>query len=174
MAKPEEMPDEIPGRRMSDGVSGSVSDGMSGPVSDGMSDRGSDGMSDQVPDRIPDDVWERFERDSLRDIRTSAPKEPSARARMVAERLRRLDEEAALRQAAQSRALGRRRRKRKAARGEGTAGAWRPDEWRATPTGPRRDARSERSRRVWSVVIVLGGMALAIVLLSPFRLWIWH
>lgn len=129
---------------------------------------------DDIPGEIPDDVWERFERDSLRDIRASAPKEPSARARMVAERLRRLDEEAARRQAADSRALGRRRRKRKAARGEGTAGAWQPDEWRAAPAGPPRSGRSERSRRVWSVVIVVGGMALAIVLLSPFRFWIWQ
>ncbi|WP_371527706.1 hypothetical protein OG302_17760 [Streptomyces sp. NBC_01283] len=133
-----------------------------------------DGAVDGAAGGMPDDVWERFERDSLRDIRASAPKEPSARARMVAERLRRLDEEAARRQAADSRALGRRRRKRKAARGEGAAGAWRPDEWRAAPTGPRRGARSERSRRVWSVVIVVGGMALAIVLLSPFRFWMWQ
>lgn len=131
-----------------------------------------DGIPDETAE-ITDDVWERFERDSLRDIRSSAPKEPSARARMVAERLRRLDEEAARQKAADSRALGRRRRKRRAARGEGAAGAWRPDEWRAAPTGPRRSARSERSRRVWSVVIVVGGMALAIVFLSPFRFWIW-
>ncbi|MGW7085721.1 hypothetical protein ACWGH2_19815 [Streptomyces sp. NPDC054871] len=133
-----------------------------------------DEMPGEIPGEIQDDVWERFERDSLRDIRTSAPKEPSARARMVAERLRRLDEEAARQQAEDSRALGRRRRKRKAARGEGAAGAWRPDEWRAAPTGPRRSARSERSRRVWSVVIVVGGMALAIALLSPFRFWMWQ
>ncbi len=37
---------------------------------------------------IPDDVWEQFARDSERDIRGSAPKEPSARARMVTERLK--------------------------------------------------------------------------------------
>ncbi|MEU0407080.1 hypothetical protein ABZ307_04515 [Streptomyces griseorubiginosus] len=39
--------------------------------------------------KIPDDVWEQFARDTERDIRDSAPKEPSARAREVAERLRR-------------------------------------------------------------------------------------
>lgn len=149
MAEPDERPDERP-----DGIPDETAE-MNGTA------------------EITDDVWERFERDSLRDIRSSAPKEPSARARMVAERLRRLDEEAARQKAADSRALGRRRRKRRAARGEGAAGAWRPDEWRAAPTGPRRSARSERSRRVWSVVIVVGGMALAIVLLSPFRFWIW-
>lgn len=37
---------------------------------------------------IPDDVWEQFARDTERDIRASAPKEPSARAREVAERLK--------------------------------------------------------------------------------------
>ncbi|WDV53957.1 hypothetical protein PV963_28155 [Streptomyces coeruleorubidus] len=46
--------------------------------------------SDDQPSasEIPDDVWEQFTRDSERDIHTSAPKEPSARARMVTERLR--------------------------------------------------------------------------------------
>ena len=37
---------------------------------------------------IPDDVWEQFARDTERDIRASAPKEPSARAREVTERLK--------------------------------------------------------------------------------------
>lgn len=117
---------------------------------------------------IPDEVWERFEKDSERDIRSTAPKEPSARARMVAERLRRLDEEAARQQAEQAGRLRRRRGKRKA-----DPEPWRPDGWRAVPTGPSRGGRSERSRRAWSVVIVIGGMALAIALLSPFRFWIW-
>ncbi|WP_409236868.1 hypothetical protein [Streptomyces sp. PA5.6] len=122
---------------------------------------------------IPDDVWERFEKDSEREIRSSAPKEPSARARMVAERLRRLDEEAARRRVEEA---GRFRRRR--ARREAESARWRPDDWRSMPTGATgaaggRGGRSERSRRVWSVVIVIGGMALAIVLLSPFRFWIW-
>ncbi|GGW35168.1 hypothetical protein GCM10010320_13060 [Streptomyces caelestis] len=44
--------------------------------------------SDDQPSasEIPDDVWEQFARDTARN--TSAPKEPSARARMVTERLR--------------------------------------------------------------------------------------
>nr|WP_203614932.1 hypothetical protein [Streptomyces sp. SID13726] len=46
-------------------------------------------MSDVSEDpKIPDDVWEQFTRDTERDIRASAPKEPSARAREVTERLR--------------------------------------------------------------------------------------
>ncbi|KUL54555.1 hypothetical protein [Streptomyces sp. NRRL S-1521] len=120
---------------------------------------------------IPDEVWERFENDSERDIRASAPKEPSARARMVAERLRRLDEEAARQEAARAGRLRRRRAKKDA-----EPVRWRPDDWRAAPTGPPgggRSERSRRSRRVWSVVIVFGGMAAAIVLLSPLRFSIW-
>ncbi|WP_055493385.1 hypothetical protein [Streptomyces sp. TP-A0356] len=52
-------------------------------------------MSDQHPEKpepsLPDDVWERFARDTEREIRASAPKEPSARARMVTQRLRQQD-----------------------------------------------------------------------------------
>ncbi|MFD9864607.1 hypothetical protein [Streptomyces alboflavus] len=119
---------------------------------------------------IPDEVWRRFEQDSEREIRASAPKEPSARARMVAERLRRLDEEAARQQA--EGVVGRKRRKRR----EESAQPWRPDEWRAAPTGRGggRPARSERWRQVRSVVIVGGCMILAIAVLSPFRFWPWQ
>ncbi|MFF0090612.1 hypothetical protein ACFYSF_11730 [Streptomyces canus] len=62
--------------------------------------------------KIPDDVWERFARDSERDIRASAPKEPSARAREVTERLRRQE-----------------------ARGELPVG------WRTGPAGQRKKSR---------------------------------
>ncbi|WP_225987265.1 hypothetical protein [Streptomyces spectabilis] len=118
---------------------------------------------------IPDEVWRRFAQDSERDIRASAPKEPSARARMVAERLRKLDEEAARQQAEGT--VGRKRRKRK----EAAAEPWRPDDWRAAPTGPRRGgARSGRWRQIRSVVIVVGFMVLAILLLSPYRFWAWQ
>ncbi|MBV9024322.1 MAG: hypothetical protein JO362_11145 [Streptomycetaceae bacterium] len=37
---------------------------------------------------IPDEVWEKFQQDSEAAIRQTAPKEPSARARMVARKLR--------------------------------------------------------------------------------------
>jgi hypothetical protein len=57
-----------------------------------MSNRSSDvpgsDPGEELPSSIPDDVWEKFVRDSEADIRASAPKEPSARARMVTERLR--------------------------------------------------------------------------------------
>lgn len=119
---------------------------------------------------IPDEVWRRFEQDSEREIRASAPKEPSARARMVADRLRRLDEEEARRQA--EGVVGRKRRKRK----EESAQPWRPDEWRAAHTahGRTRSERSERWRQVRSVVIVGGCMILAIMVLSPYRFWPWQ
>ncbi|MFI6021881.1 hypothetical protein ACIBCP_30120 [Streptomyces sp. NPDC051287] len=56
-----------------------------------MSDRRSEqssGDEPSSPSAIPDEVWEQFIRDSERDIRTSAPKEPSARARQVAGQLK--------------------------------------------------------------------------------------
>ncbi|MFF4210570.1 hypothetical protein ACFYZE_14670 [Streptomyces sp. NPDC001796] len=71
-------------------------------------------MSDQHRDEpsVPDDVWERFARDTERDIRASAPKEPSARARMVTARLR-----------------------------EQEARGVRPESWRAAPAAPSRARR---------------------------------
>ncbi|MEV5952846.1 hypothetical protein AB0M11_03520 [Streptomyces sp. NPDC051987] len=54
-----------------------------------MSDRRSEESSgDEPSSSVSDEVWERFLRDTERDIRTSAPKEPSARARQVTERLK--------------------------------------------------------------------------------------
>ncbi|MCG7206340.1 hypothetical protein [Streptomyces arenae] len=56
-----------------------------------MSDRRSEQSSGDEPSSsssIPDEVWEQFMRDNERDIRGSAPKEPSARAREVTERLK--------------------------------------------------------------------------------------
>ncbi|MFJ6084103.1 hypothetical protein ACIQI8_22130 [Streptomyces sp. NPDC092369] len=56
-----------------------------------MSDRRSEDPSGDEPSSSPisDEVWEQFIRDNERSIRDSAPKEPSARARMVTERLKR-------------------------------------------------------------------------------------
>ncbi|MEU9150789.1 hypothetical protein AB0D59_09615 [Streptomyces sp. NPDC048417] len=56
-----------------------------------MSDRRSEQSSGDEPSSsssIPDEVWEQFIRDTERDIRKSAPKEPSARAREVTQRLK--------------------------------------------------------------------------------------
>ena len=71
---------------------------------------------------IPDEVFDKLLADSESAIRASAPKEPSARARMVAERLRREDE-------ASARSSGRKGRKTRQAE---------PDPWRAAPKVMRR------------------------------------
>lgn len=159
-----ERPSDRGWQRPSDDDGASIPGGASAPDEALLSDEAL--ISDDA--LISDEVWRKFEEDSERDIRASAPKEPSARARMVAERLRRLDEEAA-RQQAQG-VVGRKRRKRR----EESAQPWRPDEWRAAPTGARRPERSGRWRQVRSVVIVGGCMVLAIALLSPYRFWPWQ
>ncbi|MFD6291914.1 hypothetical protein [Streptomyces sp. NPDC060205] len=88
---------------------------------------------------IPDDVWERFVQDSERDIRISqAPKEPSARARMVTERLRQQD-----------------------ARGE------LPPAWRADPVGQGTGGRRARRRKVWTVIGIPLALVVAVVAMKP-------
>ncbi|BFO14630.1 hypothetical protein SHKM778_10180 [Streptomyces sp. KM77-8] len=113
---------------------------------------------------LPDDVWEKFVQDSERDIRASAPKEPSARARMVTERLRAMDE-------AQARAStdGKRRTggKRK------TAPPARPDGWRASPPLRVLERRTSRRRRIWSVAGIAVAVALAAVAVNPSAALSW-
>jgi hypothetical protein len=104
---------------------------------------------------LPDDVWERFLQDSERDIRASAPKEPSARARIVARRLREEDERAAA--AAARRRFGRRGRD-----GYGSA---------ARRSGPAGAARRTGRRRMRSLLWVLLVVAVVLFLLSPSRSW---
>ncbi|EFL34339.1 conserved hypothetical protein [Streptomyces viridochromogenes DSM 40736] len=100
----------------------------------------SDKPSDDQPSasEIPDDVWEQFTRDTERDIRASAPKEPSARARMVTERLRQQD-----------------------ARGETPPG------WRTDPVRQERNVRTARRRKLWAVLGVPAAVAVALVALKP-------
>ncbi|WP_229703577.1 hypothetical protein [Streptomyces albiflavescens] len=103
-------------------------------------------MSDKQPEEtgesgkpaVPDDVWERFARDSERDIRQSAPKEPSARARMVTERLRQQE-----------------------ARGG------QPEGWRTSPAWQDRNARATRRRRLWAIIGVPLAIAVAVVAMKP-------
>lgn len=96
--------------------------------------------SDDQPSasEIPDDVWEQFTRDTARDIHASAPKEPSARARMVTERLRQQE-----------------------ARGE------LPPGWRTGPAWHERDGRASRRRKLWAVLGVPVAVAVALVALKP-------
>ena len=87
---------------------------------------------------IPDDMWEKFLEDSERDIRSSAPKEPSARARMVTERLREQD-----------------------SRGESPPG------WRTGPAWQEMNGRAARRRKLWAVLGVTVTAAVVLVALKP-------
>ncbi|SFF40384.1 hypothetical protein SAMN02787118_106201 [Streptomyces mirabilis] len=87
---------------------------------------------------VPDDVWERFARDTERDIRSSAPKEPSARARMVTERLRQKDAKGA-----------------------------QPEGWRTGPAWREMDASASRRRRLWAILGVPVAIAVALVAVKP-------
>ncbi|MEU0035383.1 hypothetical protein [Streptomyces sp. NPDC006333] len=109
-------------------------------------------MSEKQPERageperpeepsVPDEVWERFIRDSERDIRASAPKEPSARARMVTERLRQQE-----------------------ARGV------EPQGWRTGPAWQemrKAEGRTARRRRLWAIFGVPVAAAVALVAVRP-------
>ncbi|MFJ7291822.1 hypothetical protein [Streptomyces collinus] len=113
----------------------------------------SDKPSDDQPSasEIPDDVWEQFTRDTERDIRSSAPKEPSARARMVTERLREQD-----------------------ARGE-TPPGWRTGPAMGVPPGratsrawgKEMNGRAARRRKLWAFIGVPLAAAVALVALKP-------
>ncbi|MFJ6838140.1 hypothetical protein [Streptomyces sp. NPDC091209] len=103
---------------------------------------------------VPDDVWERFARDSERDIRGSAPKEPSARARMVTERLRLQDAREAERAA--------RRATRKEARP-----AAQPEGWRTGPAWREMDGRAARRRRLWAILGIPLAVAVVVVAMKP-------
>jgi hypothetical protein len=109
---------------------------------------------------LPDDVWEQFANDSERAIRASAPKEPSARARIVARRLREEDERAA---EAAPRRWG--RRPRPPHTPSQAAAAWRPDN---RPPRPPIPPSIRRLRALAGVVLVV---AVVLVLLSPDRAW---
>jgi hypothetical protein len=94
---------------------------------------------DPTPDSsIPDEVWQKFVEDSERDIRGAAPKEPSARARMVTERLRAQE-----------------------ARGE------LPEGWRTGPAWQEMNGRATRRRRLWAVIVVTVALAVAVVAMKP-------
>ncbi|MCX5560111.1 hypothetical protein [Streptomyces sp. NBC_00038] len=87
---------------------------------------------------ISDEVWDKFVQDTERDIHASAPKEPSARARVVTERLRQQD-----------------------ARGEV------PDGWRTGPAWREMDGRAARRRRLWAILGVPLAIAAVVVANKP-------
>ncbi|TXS57450.1 hypothetical protein [Streptomyces sp. t39] len=115
-------------------------------------------MSGELPDGaqrpISDEEWARFQIDSEGPARLHAPKEPSARARMVTERLRRADEEEARRQG-RVRRLARRGRPVQA----------RPDGWRSWTAAPARRPRGRLRAFLWILLAVAG----VLLLLAPGR-----
>ncbi|WP_327326787.1 hypothetical protein OG735_32995 [Streptomyces sp. NBC_01210] len=115
-------------------------------------------MSAELPESsIPDEAWEEFQRESEGPARLAAPKEPSARARMVTERLRLEDEKAARRQR-RPRGWGR----KAAVRAE-------PEAWRAWPSRQRQ----ARRRRGWGVFWVVVTVVVVLLVMNPERTLSW-
>ncbi|MFF0126195.1 hypothetical protein ACFYTG_10785 [Streptomyces mirabilis] len=112
---------------------------------------------------VTDEGWEQFVRDQESEIRATAPKEPSARARMVTARLREQDARAADQQSSRKRRF---RKKR-------TAGAadqpWQPEGWRTGPAWRELDGRATRRRQILSVIGVVAAAAVAVIAVNPDR-----
>ncbi|MCX5385125.1 hypothetical protein [Streptomyces sp. NBC_00083] len=105
-------------------------------------------------DAVSDEVWERFVRDSELDIKTSAaPKEPSARARLVTDRLRKE------RDAAEAKGRGRKDKRRPAE----------PEGWRTGPAWQEMNGRAARKRRGWALLGIVLCAGLLLVALNPAR-----
>lgn len=106
----------------------------------GSSHEGTNGVpgGGDATSEVPDDVWDKFLRDSERDIRGSAPKEPSARARRVAARLREQD-----------------------ARNQTPPG------WRTGPAWQEITGRAQQRRRWRAVIGITLVVAVAVVAMKP-------
>ncbi|WP_031513572.1 hypothetical protein [Streptomyces sp. NRRL F-5123] len=111
---------------------------------------------------LPDDVWEQFANDSERAIRATAPKEPSARARIVARRLREEDERGV---DAVPRRFGRRRSRPHTPSQH--AAAWRPD------NRPPRRPLTPGVRRLRAFAGIVLVVAVVLFLLAPSSAWSW-
>ncbi|MFF8841676.1 hypothetical protein ACF08N_02945 [Streptomyces sp. NPDC015127] len=120
-------------------------------------------MNGELPETpessISDEEWARFQIESEGPARLAAPKEPSARARMVTERLRRADEEAARQQG----------RARRLVRRGGPVQA-QPDGWRAWPD---RQTRGRRRSRMWTFLWLAVAIGVLVCLLNPAAAMSW-
>jgi hypothetical protein len=116
---------------------------------------------------LPDDVWEQFAHDSERAIRLSAPKEPSARARIVARRLREQEERASAANARRGPARRAPGRRGPRARPPASDRPWRGGTAAPAGYGPN------RGRRLIAVVCVVLVFALLLIALSPGQVWTW-
>ncbi|MEU2465052.1 hypothetical protein ABZ580_12700 [Streptomyces sp. NPDC012486] len=121
-----------------------------------MSTRTPAGEPSERPDEggpVSDEQWAELVRQAESGA-GDAPKEPSARARMVTARLRALDEEAA----ASGRRPGRKRK---------PAEPWQPDGWRTGPAWQEMNGRARKRRRLVGAlgfVLVLGAL---VVVMRP-------
>jgi hypothetical protein len=119
---------------------------------------------------IPDDVWDQFVRDTESDIRASAPKEPSARARMVTERLRQQDaqdaHEAKRREAKQAKQAKQAKKAKKAKKAKSEP---EPTGWRTGPAWQEMDGRATRQRRWLGLLGVLLAVGMLVIVLNPSR-----
>ena len=110
---------------------------------------------------VPDEMWEKFVRDHESGIQATAPKEPSARARMVTARLREQDARAAAQQGGGTRRFPKRG-------GGGAAGQpWQPEGWRTGPAWRELDGRATRRRRMLSAVGIVAAVAVAVIAVDP-------
>ncbi|MFD1658902.1 hypothetical protein ACFSL4_11955 [Streptomyces caeni] len=111
---------------------------------------------------IPDEQWEAFLRDAAESGGAGAPKEPSARARMVTRRLR--EEEAE-----EQRGGTHRRWRPRAGRRTRQQGPqpWTPAGWHTGPAWREINGKGRRRRRFGSAVGVLLAVALAVVAVRP-------
>ncbi|WP_329040034.1 hypothetical protein OHT61_19290 [Streptomyces sp. NBC_00178] len=119
-----------------------------------MSSRTPSGEPPERPDEggaVSDEQWAELVR-RAESGGGDAPKEPSARARMVTARLRALDEEAA----------GERR-----GRKDGRQEAWQPDGWRTGPAWQDGRSRSRKRRRVAGVLGILVVAGVLVVTMRP-------
>lgn len=114
-----------------------------------------DEQSDEPRASYSDEEWKAFQIESEGPARLRAPKEPSARSRIVAERLRRQDEEAARR----SRGLRRLR-----PRGRRRGGRAEPEGWRAWSAPGRAPVRRGG---VWAFIWIAVALGFVLALLFP-------
>ncbi|MGE7386009.1 hypothetical protein ACQKM2_11095 [Streptomyces sp. NPDC004126] len=113
------------------------------------------GRQDAGGSGISDEEWRRFGEQVARES-ADAPKEPSARARMVTERLRREEQERAA-AAGRRGAFGRR----------GRPAPSDPPGWRTGPSRQEAEDRRRRRRGLGAAAAIVGVAALALVVVRP-------
>ncbi|MEV5159033.1 hypothetical protein [Streptomyces sp. NPDC053728] len=123
---------------------------------EGQPDRESGSSSAADGSSVPDEQWAELVRQA-ESAGSDAPKEPSARARMVTARLRALDEEAAAAQGA-GRRWGRKPKK---------VEPWQPEGWRTGPAWQEMNGRPRKRRRLAGTLGFIAVLGLLVVAMRP-------